>query len=175
MMKTTMKAIMLACIAVVAGCAQIGGTLGGSETVDARPIGPDGVPLNRIPGVESIDIPEGVSDKAALDVIEQTITATRPGERRNTFVSQWRLEARDKDNKWIRIGLSARSHYLCVCYRIENGKLVPDVPHSTNLKQDGIKIHRKVPNWINGLRPLIMQRFYDLVNGTNTMRPSKLE
>jgi hypothetical protein len=82
----------------------------------------------------------------------------------NHWVSQWRLEARDPANKWIRIGLTARSHYLCVCYRIEGGKLIPDVPTSTNLKQDGIRIHRKVPVWINNLKPLISQRFYDLAN-----------
>ena len=172
-----MKNILaVAFVAVLAGCASVNEWSGsGAGAVDTRPVGPNGERLNRIPGVESIEIPEGVSDKDALDVVERTVAATRPGERRNAFVSQWRLEARDKGNKWIRIGLSARSHYLCVCYRIENGMFVPDVPTSTNLKQNGTSIHRKVPNWINGLKPIIMQRFYDLVNGTNTLQPSVLE
>ena len=141
--------ILVACL----GCQMLG------KESDNRSIAPDGERLNRIPGTESIEIPPGVSDKQALDVIEATIKGTKAGDRKNYWVSQWRMEARDANNKWIRIGLTARQHYLCVCYRIEGGKLVPDVPTSTNLKQDGIKIHRKVPVWINNLKPLIRAGF----------------
>lgn len=56
--------------------------------------------------------------------------------------------------------MTVRRHYLCVCYRIENGSLVPDVPTSTNLKQSGVKIHRRVPGWINGFNALISQQLY---------------
>ena len=134
------------------------------QKVDDRPVLADGQRLNRIPGTEPIEIPQGISDAQALDAVETAIRGTNPGERVNHWVSQWRLEARDPANAWIRVGLTARNHYLCVCYRIEGGKLVPDVPTSTNLKQDGIRIHRKVPMWINNLRPLIAQRLYDMSN-----------
>jgi len=160
-----MKVIkLLASIGVFVACSGFLGLGGGGA--DNRPIGPDGERLNRIPGTESIDIPQGVSDKQALDVIEATIKGTKAGDTKNYWLSQWRMEARDAGNKWIRIGLTARQHYLSVCYRIEAGKLIPDVPTSTNLKQDGIKIHRKVPVWINNLKPLITMRFYDITNGT---------
>ncbi len=163
-MKKLFKIAMI--LGLFAACSGFLGLTMGSQT-DERPIGPNGERLNRIPGTESIDIPQGVSDKQALDVIEATIRGTKPGEGKNYWISQWRMEDRDPSNKWIRIGLTARQHYLCVCYRIENGKLVPDVPTSTNLKQDGIKIHRKVPVWINNLKPLITMRFYDIVNGNS--------
>ena len=162
MKKVLMIAMAFGLVAVCSGFLNFGS---GSSQADERPIGPNGERLNRIPGTESIDIPQGISDKQALDVIEATIRGTKAGEGKNYWISQWRMEDRDPANKWIRVGLTARQHYLCVCYRIENGKLVPDVPTSTNLKQDGIKIHRKVPVWINNLKPLISMRFYDLVNG----------
>ena len=157
-----MKRLVLIAIlaAAVVGC----NTTSVAPQNTARPVSADGQVLNRIPGTDSIDIPQGITDVQALDVVEAVIRGTKPGDRVNHWVSQWRLEARDPANKWIRIGLTARNHYLCVCYRIEDGKLVPDVPTSTNLKQDGIKIHRKVPVWINNLKPLILQRFYDLTN-----------
>lgn len=157
-------AVALVCISV-AGCQAFrdgGGT--SSPAVDERPIGPNGERLNRIPGTQEIEIPGGISDLQAMDAIEGVIRGTNPGERVNHWASQWRLEGRDPANKWIRIGLTAREHYLSVCYRIEGRKILADVPTSTNLKQDGIKIHRKVPAWINKLRPLILQKLYDLQN-----------
>lgn len=123
--------------------------------------GPDGVLLNRIPGTNSVDIPAGLVDAKVLDAVEKAIQGTGGNQQRvNHWVSQWRMERRDPDNKWIRVGLTVRQHYLSVCYRIENGKLIPDVPTSTNLNQDGCKIHRKVPNWINKLNTLISQQLY---------------
>jgi len=157
-MKTLVAVAILAAVCI--GC----NTSTVAPQNDTRPVSADGQVLNRIPGTDPIEIPQGVSDVQALDVVESVIRGTNPGDRVNHWVSQWRLEARDPANKWIRIGLTARSHYLCVCYRIEGGKLIPDVPTSTNLKQDGIRIHRKVPVWINNLKPLIAQRFYDLAN-----------
>ena len=157
-----MKKIMLIAGVLFACSGFLGLDLGGKSAEDTRPVGPNGQRLNRIPGTEAIDIPKGVTDKQALDVVEQTIAGTGKNERKVHWVSQWRMEDRDPNNKWIQIGLTARNHYLCVCYRIENGKLVPDVPNSTNLKQDGIKIHRKVPVWINNLKPLYTMRFYEL-------------
>lgn len=127
---------------------------------DTRPIGPNGERLNRIPGTLPIEIPQGLTDKQALDAVELAVAGTGAGDKRIHWASQWRMEARDPGEKWIRVGLSAREHYLSVCYRIEDAKLVPDVPTSTNLKQDGIKIHRKVPVWINGLKPLIAAKLY---------------
>lgn len=140
----------------------------GCSTAPSEPVPRDenGVALNRIPGVESIAIPAGLSDGQVLDAVELAIAGTRPGERNNAWVSQWRPELRDPANRWIRVGLSVRQHYLCVCYRIENGRLVPDVPTSTNLDQDGSSIHRKVPGWMNRLRSLIQMRLYGLANGT---------
>lgn len=160
-MNSVCKIGVVAALAALAGC----GMFGGAE--DNRPMGPNGERLNRIPGVEAIDIPSELSDSQALDAVEQAINGTNPGERTNRWLSQWRPEMRDSDNRWIRVGLTARGHYLCVCYRIEGQQLIPDVPTSTNLKQDGIKIHRKVPSWINGLRPLIQTRMYGIANGSS--------
>ena len=153
------KSLAAMCVAAVCTCA-----LGDGEPAAAT--------LNRIPGTDSIDIPQGITDKQALDAVEQAVKGTKAGDTRNYWLSQWRMEARDPANKWIQIGLTARQHYLCVCYRIENGKLVPDVPTSTNLKQEGTKIHRKVPAWINNLKPLISSRFYEMSNGSGTVAPS---
>ena len=157
------------CAAILSGCSTIQEKVSSfsEPAVDNRPIGPNGERLNRIPGTDSIEILGGLTDAQALDAVETAIRGTRAGDRRNHWASQWRLEDRDPGNKWIRISLSQREHYLCVCYRIENGKLVPDVPTSNNLKQDGIKIHRKVPTWINGMRPLISQRMYDMLHPTS--------
>lgn len=137
--------------------------MGGCSLFRSEPqpvLGPDGVWLNRIPGANSVDIPSGLADAKVLDAVEQAIRGTGNNQRVNHWVSQWRMELRDPGNKWIRVGLTARQHYLSVCYRIENGKLVPDVPTSMNLNQDGCKIHRKVPAWINRLNVLIAQALY---------------
>ena len=158
-MRKLIMVLMLA--AMFAGC------VGGASESASVPGGSGGQHLNRIPGTESIEIPQSISNEKALDAVEIAVKGTRPGDRVNHWVSQWRMEARDPANEWIRIGLTARNHYLCVCYRIEGGKLVPDVPTSKNLKQEGTKIHRKVPVWINNLKPLISQRLYDMVNGSS--------
>ena len=70
------------------------------------------------------------------------------------------MEGRNDAEKWVRAGLSVRKHYLCVCYRIENGKLIPDVPTSINLNQSGSSIHRKVPHWINLMKPQLVEQLY---------------
>lgn len=145
------------------------------STVETRPSeskttaerGEVGTVLNRIPGTEAIEIPEAMTDKQALDAVEMALNGTSPGERNNSWVSKWRPEMRDTGNRWIRVGLKARQHYLCVCYRVEGRSLVPDVPTSTNLGQNGVRIHRKVPIWINNLKPLIQMQMYGIVNGTN--------
>ena len=134
---------------------------------DMRPFSADGVRLNRIAGAASVDIPVGINDKQVLDAVEKAITGTHPGNRKVAMTSQWRPELRDPENKWIRVGLTVRRHYLQVCYRIENGKLVPDVPYSENLKQQDTKIHRKVPQWINNFNVLIAQQLYAAQNGTD--------
>lgn len=134
---------------------------------DSRPLSADGVRLNRIQGVSSVDIPAGLNDKQVLDAVEKAITGTHPGNRKVAMISQWRPELRDPDNKWIRVGLTVRKHYLQVCYRIEKDKLVPDVPYSENLKQQNTKIHRKVPQWINNFNILIAQQLYAGQNGTD--------
>lgn len=139
-----------------------------SDGIDERcqPMGPDGVRLNRIPGTSAISIPAGLSNERALDAVEQAISGTHPGTRSNSWVSQWRPELRDPSNQWIRVGLSVRQHYLCVCYRVEGGSLVPDVPTSRNLNQDGVSIHRKVPAWINRFNSLVSQQLYANAEGT---------
>ena len=156
MMRLVIVAVVLsACV----GCA--------SNDVGSVPptVMSDGTVLNRIPGVDSISIPAGVSDKTALDVVEQVIALNNSGDKRNRWKGEWRMEDRDPQNKWIQVGFSVREHYVCVCYRIEGNKLVPDVPTSTNLKQNGTSIHRKVPVWINGLKPLISERLYKCAKG----------
>ena len=65
-----MNKLLMAGVALVA--------LVGCET--SQPVyAPDGTPLNRIPGVEAIDIPPGVSDKAALDAVEQSVELSHNG------------------------------------------------------------------------------------------------
>lgn len=150
--------------AALCGCTVVS-ELGMGPAPEPPTLAADGTQVYRIPDTMSIDIPAGVTDAQALDVIEQTIRGTRPGERTNTWIAQWRIEDRDAGNKWIVAGLTTRNHYLRVCWRIENAKLVPDVPFSTNLKQNGTKIHRKVPQWINNLAPLFRERLYRLSRG----------
>ena len=152
----------------LSGCALFGGN-DEPEAAGAEPVALDenGVALNRIPGTEAIDIPAGLANDKVLDAVEMAITGTRPGERNISAVSQWRPEMRDPENRWIQVGLRARMHYLCVCYRIEGSKLIPDVPTSRNLKQKGTSIHRKVPIWINNFSSLIKMQLYGIVNGNN--------
>ena len=109
---------------------------------------------------------QNLIDKAVLDVVERIVGANNDGARQNRWKGQWRMENRDPANKWIQTGFSVREHYMCVCYRIEGGRLIPDVPRSTNLKQNGCSIHRKVPVWINGIRPQIVQGLYEAHKGT---------
>ena len=157
-MKTTIKILLIAVCTLVfcAGCVSLKNNEKPITAVSA-----DGTILNRIPGTTSIIIPPQMTNKAALDAFENALIATNPGNKNQYWTSNWRLEARDSENKWIRVGLSVRQHYLCVCYRIENGKLIPDVPESINLNQNGNEIHRKVPLWINRLNPLIRAKLYE--------------
>ncbi|MBP5509576.1 MAG: hypothetical protein J6Z49_01510 [Kiritimatiellae bacterium] len=152
--------VSLCTICVLAvGCATLEGDGGG---IDTRPIAADGTRLNRIPGTGPISIPAGLSDVQVLNAVEQTIKGTGAGDRNIYWVSQWRLENRDPANKWIQVVLTVRAHILHVCYRIENGALIPDVPSSMNLKQNGTRIHRKVPQWINQLNTLIAARLCEM-------------
>lgn len=156
------------------GCAAVMVLLAiGCKTVswnpDAMPMGPDGVRLNRIPGVEPISIPSGVSDALTLDAVEKALAGTEPGSRNNYWKSQWRPEDRDPGNKWIRIALTSRSHALTVCYRIEGDLLLADVPCSRDLKQGRGVIHKKVPAWINNLKPLISAQLYAAANGSSLL------
>ena len=137
-----------------------------SDTDSTSAVTVDGVRLNRIPGTLPVDIPQGLADTAVLDAVERAISLTKPGTRKIAIISQWRPELRDPENKWIRVGLTVRTHYLQVCWRIEGTKLIPDVPTSTNLKQDGTKIHRKVPVWINNLGVLISNQLYSQARST---------
>lgn len=150
------KPLIVFCVGTcLCGCA-----LFSPPEAESRPVVVDGVRLNRIPGTMAIDIPSGLEDAKVLDAVERAIAGTHPGTRKVVMISQWRPELRDPENKWIRVGLTVRHHYLQVCYRIEGAKLIPDVPTSVNLKQDGTRIHRKVPSWINSLSVLISQQLY---------------
>ncbi len=140
-----------------AGCLSLG------PQEDTRPLGPEGQRLNRIEGTIPIALPTELTNAQVLDCVEQSIESTGDNKRKSYWVSQWRLEQRDAKDAWIVIGLTVRSHYLQVCYRIENGQLIPDVPYSVDLDQDKTKIHRKVPEWINNLRPLIQAKLYHAV------------
>lgn len=151
-MKHLMLLATVALSVVLCGCSLFRST--------PQPVkGPDGILLNRIPDVGSVNIPAGLSDAKALDAVEKAISGAGLDQRDSRWVSQWSKESRDPNNKWIRVAFTVRKHYLLVCYRIENGKLVPDVPTSKNLNQDGCEIHRKVPSWINKLNTLISQQF----------------
>jgi len=151
------------CLALAAGCASTFSTGSAESSAASVPRDEKGVVLNRIPGTESIDIPEGLSPSRALDAVELAVKGTGDGEKSKYWVSQWHLELRDPANRWIRIGLKVRQHYLCVCYRVEGNCLVPDVPTSMNLKQNGTSIHRKVPTWINTMKPLILAQMFNIV------------
>lgn len=153
-MKKSMSFVFAAFAAVLLSFGLVGCGLFRGDT---RPIGPDGERLNRIPGVRAVEIPAGFTDAQVLDAVERAIAATSSGVH---IAGLWYPEGRDPGNRWIRVGMTVRRHYLCVCYRIENGQLVPDVPTSTNLKQSGVKIHRRVPGWINGFNALISQQLY---------------
>ncbi|MBO4287886.1 MAG: hypothetical protein J5985_06950 [Kiritimatiellae bacterium] len=157
-MKKVFVSLCAVCVLAV-GCVTLEGDNGG---VDTRPVAADGTRLNRIPGTESIPIPNGLTDVQVLDAVESAIKGTGAGDRNIYWVSQWRVENRDPANKWVQVVLTARAHILHVCYRIENGALIPDVPSSSNLKQNGTRIHRKVPQWINQLNVLISSRLYEL-------------
>lgn len=104
----------------------------------------DAVPLNRIPGVDSVHIPEGLTNEQALNAVEHSASGMG-----SWILGRWSRDARDASNHWVRVVLNVRSHSLTVCYRIENGMLVPDVPYSSNLNQNGAKIDGHVPGWIN--------------------------
>ena len=116
--------------------------------------------LNRILGTAPIAIPAGFSDKEALDSVEAAVHAANPKNRQGGFslLGQWSLEERDPANKWIRVAIRIRTHYAAICYRIENGNLVPDVPTSRNLNQNGSQIHRNVPRWINNFGGIVKQQ-----------------
>lgn len=119
----------------------------------------NGIVLNRIPGAESILIPPGLSDAQAVEAIARTAVGIG-----NWMTGRWTVESRDPSNKWIRVSLTVRQHAMTVCYRVEDGKLVPDVPHSTNLNQNGSKIHRNVPGWINRFNNRVVTHFGEVAN-----------
>lgn len=137
--------------------------------IDNNVVSSDGQRLNRVEGTIPLPIPPELSAAEALDCIEKAISGTGVHKRKNFWVSQWRTEQRDAENRWMIIGLTARGHYLQVCYRVEQNQLVPDVPMSTGLKQTEDSIHGKVPVWINNLRPMIMSNIY---NAAKAKRPS---
>lgn len=116
--------------------------------------------LNRIVGTGSVAIPAERTDAQALDAVARAVKAANPKDRQGGFslLGQWTLEERDPGNKWIRVALRIRTHYMAVCYRIENGRLVPDVPTSRNLKQNGSKIHGNAPRWINNFNVIITEQ-----------------
>lgn len=117
-------------------------------------------PLNRILGAAPVAIPAGFTDKEALDSVEAAVHAANPKNKQGGFslLGQWTLEERDPANKWIRVAIRIRAHYAAICYRIENGNLVPDVPTSRNLNQNGSQIHRNVPRWINNFGVIIKEQ-----------------
>ena len=75
-----------------------GAALCGCATFESAPdpvIAADGTQLYRIPGVEAIDIPSGLSDKAVLDVVERIVGANNDGARQNRWKSdgEWKAVA----------------------------------------------------------------------------------
>ena len=126
----------------------------------------NGVALNRIPGAESITIPPGLSDAQAIEAIARTAVGIG-----NWLTGRWVVESRDPSNKWIRVALTVRQHAMTVCYRVENGKLVPDVPQSTNLRQDGSKIDGHVPGWINRFNNRVVPHFAEVAKSAATNVP----
>lgn len=129
----------------------------------------NGVVLNRIPGAESISIPPGVSDAQAIEAVARTAVGIG-----NWLTGRWTVESRDPSHKWIRVALTVRQHAMTVCYRVENGKLVPDVPQSTNLRQNGSKIDGHVPGWINRFNNRVVTHFGEVtkISVTNTPVPA---
>lgn len=123
--------------------------------------------LNRIPGAESIQIPPGVSDAQAIEAVARTAVGIG-----NWLTGRWVVESRDPSNKWIRVALTVRQHAMTVCYRVENGKLVPDVPQSTNLRQDGSKIDGHVPGWINRFNNRVVPHFAEVARPATTNVPA---
>lgn len=126
----------------------------GDAAANAAPSAPT---LNRIPGTGSVKIPAGLSNAQAIEAVARTAVGIG-----NWVAGRWVVESRDVSNQWIRVNLTVRQHAMTVCYRIENGMLVPDVPQSTNLNQDGSKIHRNVPGWINRFNNRISQHFSEV-------------
>lgn len=99
--------------------------------------------LNRIPGTFPIILPTGVSAQQAFSVLSAVT------EKASTPREKWKVEAVDQEWKWVRLHLNVRNkHYLRVCYRLDADRLVPDVPWSENLRQNGTDIHRNVKAWI---------------------------
>ncbi len=137
-MKKLIMTIWFGCL--LAGCM----TLKPEEPTYAK----DGTPVWRIKGTRALPIPEGMTNEAVMKSVALTIVRQR-GKR--NFMRYWAVEKVDPNNNWILLGMSIRDHFFNLCYRIEDGKLVPDVPYSQNLDQEGTEIHDKVPNWINTL------------------------
>ena len=139
-------------------------TLGFSASAQtAAPVAvqqPAAAPLNRILGTAPVAIPAGFTDKEALDCVEAAVHAANPKNKQGGFslLGQWTLEERDPANKWIRVAIRIRVHYAAICYRIENGSLLADVPVSRNLNQNGSQILRNVPRWINNFGAFIKQQ-----------------
>lgn len=152
-----MKSLTIAVILVSLG---VGVQVPARAQASAVAAQPAAVPLNRILGTAPIAIPAGFSDRAALDCVEAAVHAANPKNKQGGFslLGQWSLEERDPWNRWIRVAIRIRTHYAAVCYRIENGNLVPDVPVSRNLNQNGSEIHRNVPRWINNFGAIIKQQ-----------------
>ena len=144
---------------ILMGLLALGSTATAQTTAPAAAQPPAAVQLNRILGTAPVAIPAGFTDKQALDSVEAAVHAANPKNRQGGFslLGQWTLEERDPANKWIRVAIRIRAHYAAVCYRIENGNLVADVPVSRNLNQNGSQIHRNVPRWINNFGAIIKQ------------------
>lgn len=151
-----MKNLMIAVILVSLGAGVHVPARAQASAVAAQPVA---VPLNRILGTAPVAIPAGFSDRTALDCVEAAVHTANPKNKQGGFslLGQWSLEERDPADRWIRVAIRIRTHYAAVCYRIENGNLVPDVPVSRNLNQNGSEIHRNVPRWINNFSAIIKQ------------------
>ena len=144
---------------VLMGLLALGLSGAAQTTTPAAAQPPAAVQLNRILGTVPVSIPAGFTDKQALDSVEAAVHTANPKNKQGGFslLGQWTLEERDPANKWIRVAIRIRAHYAAICYRIENGNLVADVPVSRNLNQNGSQIHRNVPRWINNFGVIIKQ------------------
>ncbi len=111
--------------------------------------------LNRIPGMTPVAIPAGVGAAAALDAVEKAVQEANPNGRARSWMGAWNLVQRDPGGTFVLVELSVRQHSLQVCYRIENGALVPDVPSSVNLRQAGTSIHPKAVQWAIDFSPRV--------------------